>query len=85
MTAGIWLQIIATLLAVGSATIAMTSMMATLRERVATHDAKLRFHSEEIQRIDREAAAAREQFAEVKGILSGMRDTLDDIQNRICK
>lgn len=85
MTAGVWLQIAVTLLSVGAATISITSMLATLRERVAAHEIRLQFQSEEIQRIDREASAAREQFAEVKGILSGMKDTLEDIQNRICK
>lgn len=75
---------IATIVTIVSAVIAVTSMFVTLRERVGEHANRLNQHSIEIRRIDLAVSESRSEFATIREMITGIKESIDDMKRRGC-
>ena len=76
--------LITTIIAVVSAVIAVTAMLAIMKEKVADHEVRLQFHSTEIRRIDQAVTQSTMDFGVIKEMINSIRETLEDIKKRQC-
>lgn len=76
--------LITTIIAVISAVIAVTAMIAIMKEKVADHETRLQFHSQEIRRLDTAMIQASTDHAVLVEMLKGIKASIDEIKKQQC-